>query len=251
MYRGFNIVSVDINDDYIEAGKTQFNDQKQVIIRSLEKFVLNSGKLDGSKMQSDWFPSINADVFISHSHSDEDQAIALAGALYEGFGLSSFIDSCVWGYANNLLKQIDNVYCSTDHGTYDYNLRNGSTSHVHMMLASALCMMIDKAECLFFLNTPKSLSADDIVKKTMSPWIYYELMTCKYIRKPIPTRLIPKELLDEQVITKSASIPLEYTVDFTDFVDLCGKDLNSWAKYSNNEGISSLDKLYSLFPLEN
>ena len=85
----------------------------------------------------------------------------------------------------------------------------------------------------------------------MSPWIYYELMTCKYIRKPIPTRLIPKELLDEQVIAKSASIPLEYTVDFTDFVDLCGKDLNRWAKHSNNEGISSLDKLYSLFPLEN
>jgi hypothetical protein len=40
MYRGFNIVSVDINDDYIEAGKTQFKNQKQVIIKSLEKFVL-------------------------------------------------------------------------------------------------------------------------------------------------------------------------------------------------------------------
>lgn len=248
MYRGFNITDIDLNEEYIESGKEMFNAHKKVIIQTLDKFVNNNGRLDGSQMQSSWFPTINADVFISHSHSDEAQAIALAGVLYDEFGLTSFVDSCVWGYANNLLKKIDNIYCPTGRGTYDYDLRNRSTSHVHMMLASALSMMIDSAECLFFLNTPKSLSADDIIKKTMSPWIYYELMAYKYIKKPILPRQVTKGLLDEQVIEKLA-LDVEYSVDFKDFVELSIDDLILWQKYSKNRGISSLDVLYSLFPL--
>lgn len=47
-------------------------------------------------MQVSWFPQIKADVFISHSHSDEKLAIIFAGWLYNAFGLTAFIDSCVW-----------------------------------------------------------------------------------------------------------------------------------------------------------
>jgi hypothetical protein len=249
MYRGFNICDVDLSDKYLESGKEMLNTHKKVIIRTLDNYVNDEGRLDGSLMQSSWFPTISTDVFISHSHSDEAQAIALAGALYDEFGLISFVDSCVWGYANNLLKQIDKIYCPTGRGTYDYDLRNRSTSHVHMMLASALSMMIDRAECLFFLNTPKSLSADDVIKKTMSPWIYYELMAFKYIKKPDRPRPVTKMLLDEQVIEKLA-LDVEYSVDFDDFVELSFDDLNLWRKYSKNKGISSLDVLYRLFPLE-
>ena len=62
-------------------------------------------------MQANWFPQIKADIFISHSHKDEDLALALAGWLKVSFGLTAFIDSCVWGYANDLLKMIDYKYC--------------------------------------------------------------------------------------------------------------------------------------------
>ena len=62
-------------------------------------------------MQANWFPQIKADIFISHSHKDKGLALALAGWLEETFGLTAFIDSCVWGYANKLLKMIDDEYC--------------------------------------------------------------------------------------------------------------------------------------------
>lgn len=52
--------------------------------------------------------------------------------------------------------------------TYDYNLRNYTTSHVHMMLATALTEMIDNTECIMFYNTPNSvLLADDLQKIKM------------------------------------------------------------------------------------
>nr|MBK7064154.1 hypothetical protein [Deltaproteobacteria bacterium] len=64
------------------------------------------------------------------------------------FGLTAFVDSSVWGDANELLAEIDNRFCwSDDRRTYDYRKRNNSTSHVHMMLATALSVMIDRCEC--------------------------------------------------------------------------------------------------------
>ncbi|MCC5439660.1 hypothetical protein [Clostridium botulinum] len=46
---------------------------------------------------------------------------------------------------------IDNNYCfNKDTETYDYIKRNYSTSHVYIMLSTALSMMIDRAESIFF-----------------------------------------------------------------------------------------------------
>ena len=88
-------------------------------------------------------------------------------------------------HANDLLKEIDNRYCryqETDgQFFYEYDNRNRSTSHVHMLLNGALAKMINKTECLFFVNTPNSVNAQDAENpsKTASPWIYSELlMTC-------------------------------------------------------------------------
>lgn len=60
--------------------------------------------LDGVAIQDDWFPEINADIFISHSHGDCDLANGIAGWMNEEFGLRCFIDSNVWGYTNDLLR---------------------------------------------------------------------------------------------------------------------------------------------------
>src|SRR5690606_35011062 len=147
-----------------------------------------------------WFPQIDADIFISHSHSDEKMAILLAGWLKETLGVYVFIDSCIWGYSNDLLRQIDNKHCLNPSGeTYSYEKRNNSTSHVHMMLSTALNMMIDKTECLFFLNTPNSISTKEVISQTESPWIYSEISMSELVRRkklseyrPAVTRMFAK-----------------------------------------------------------
>src|SRR5260221_3829122 len=140
-------------------------------------------------MQGNWFRQFESLVFFSHSHNDENTAITLAGILYGNFGIKSFIDSCIWGYASDLLWLIDNRYCLNDVGeTFNYQKRNRSTSHIHTMLSMALAKMIDHSECLFFINTPNSLSAEDVIDKTESPWIYLELGMTKLVKIQIPER---------------------------------------------------------------
>ncbi len=251
MYRGFNIKDIKFDDgrSLYDIGKAQSVEHNKAIAQELNRFILGNGKIDGTKMQSNWFPTIEADIFLSHSHKDLDLAITLAGWLRSRFGLNTFIDSSVWGYSNDLLKQIDNDYCKTGDNLYSYDRRNFSTSHVHMMLASALTMMIDKTEVLFFLNTPLSLSADDIKHKTMSPWIYFELTTSRFIRKPIPERRIQKVITEAYAIIKKAELNIEYTVDFSDFITLGADELKAWSNGIGIKGIDTLDKLYELHPL--
>ena len=147
MYRGFKLPELSFNNEneYYEIGNTLFNALEKLAQESLKYYISTDGVLDGGKMMEDWFPAIEAHVFISHSHNDRDMAITLAGSLKKNFGIISFIDSCIWGFANDLLKIIDQKYCKLQ-GTnsYSYDLRNFSTSHVHMMLSTALAKMIDK-----------------------------------------------------------------------------------------------------------
>jgi len=251
MYRGFNIKGIEIkNKRLYDLGYAQSVKHNEAIAQKLNSFILGNGKIDGTKMQSNWFPTIKADIFLSHSHKDLDLAITLAGWLKDKFGLSTFIDSSVWGYSNNLLHQIDNDYCKIGDDLYSYDSRNFSTSHVHMMLASALTMMIDQAEILFFLNTPQSLSSDDIKQKTMSPWIYFELTTSRFIRKPIPDRLVPRVLNDSYKMAKTAGLDIEYTVDFSEFIELEADQINEWAAKANVRGVDALDSLYNMYPLD-
>jgi hypothetical protein len=63
--------------------------------------------LKANLLIAQWFPYINADIFISHSHKDYNDVVCLAGWLEEKFGLTAFVDSSVWGYSDRLLKLID------------------------------------------------------------------------------------------------------------------------------------------------
>ena len=57
----------------------------------------------------------------------------------------------------NNCSKIKSGYCySCQCNAFSYNL-----SYVHMMLASALMTMIDKCECVFFLNTPSSINLNN------------------------------------------------------------------------------------------
>ena len=155
MFTGFNL-KIDKDDEsffnsYFDDGQKLLASQKEAIQTSLESYICNNDILDGTKIQENWFHSVNADIFLSHSHKDEHLVVALAGWLKQNCHINAFVDSYIWGYANNLLKILDKRYCvqsqDGDHVTYDYDKRNNSTSHVHMMLSTALGKMIDKHRC--------------------------------------------------------------------------------------------------------
>jgi hypothetical protein len=196
-----------------------YNVNKTAITAGLKKYLSLDGSLDAAAMEKDWFPEINAQVFISHSHQDENLANQLALWLYRKHGIMSFIDSTVWHYADDLLREIDDAYCvNQDSDTiYDYSKRNRSTAHVHMLLQGALMKMINKCGCLIFVNTPNSISTSDIndETKTASPWIYNELLTAKMLllnqRK--------QQILSEDKVAFQM-FQINYTVDLRDFPEL-------------------------------
>ncbi len=185
-----NLPAHQFSDQY-QIGKEMFDTLEKSIHSRLEEFVGKDGTIDGTKLQDAWFPSTeHFDIFLSHSHKDLDLAIALSGWLYDAFHLKTFIDACLWGYSNDLLRNIDNKYCLFEDGSmYSYFKRNYSTSHVHMMLSIALSKVIDNTECVMFLNTPNSiswredLSSIDGDSATISPWIYHELAMTSLIRR--------------------------------------------------------------------
>jgi hypothetical protein len=247
MFAGFNLK--DLDDDfissYLDKGYIVFNENVKHIEKELDNFILNDGSIDGSKLQADWFPEVKADIFLSHSHGDREKAIALAGWLRSTFGLTVFIDSCVWGYANTLLRKIDDIYCkNTNSNTYNYDKRNYSTSHVHMMLSLALTKMMDSTECLIFLNTPNSIATNEVIdNQTKSPWIFHEIATSSVLRKQKPHRfgLIKKGYYFEnaQILT------IKYNLDLSDLIDISTANLLEWKNDFNVEGDShSLDVLY-------
>jgi hypothetical protein len=256
MYRGFNlkIQASNFFDAYKDAGKALFDTDAGRMRPRITQYVKDNA-IDATKLQADWFGAENAHVFISHSHRDVDVALGLAGWLDARFGLRSFIDSTVWGYSDDLLKEIDNAHCKNeDKKTYSYEARNRSTSHVHMMLSCALSTMIDHAECVIFLNTPSSILVKDSIDDagaslTASPWIYAELTTSKLIRKQTPSRGILESLEKssrERVIADSAT-PFHYEVELSHLASLNYKDLILW-RDAKRIGTDALDALYALKP---
>jgi hypothetical protein len=251
MYRGYNLDldwNADLDGKHFEDGLALFEADKRIVQETLDTFTLHNGKLDGTKMKENWFPQMeNYDVFISHSHSDRVRAIAFAGWLHKTFQIRAFVDSCLWGYADDLLKLIDDKYCyQKETKTYNYTLRNYSTSHVHMMLSTALTMMIDNAECLFFLNTPNSITVSGVVNKTDSPWIYSEIAATRMLRKNIPLRRSTVLLSKGGEINENLGV--QYDVNLSHLVDI-NVDTISNLLGKNLKGKSTLDELYRLTPI--
>lgn len=251
MFRGFKLTGIEFDGSRLaRAGRTVAETDTATIKASLDSFVMHDGTLDGSRLQENWFPQIHADVFISHSHSDTNLALALGGWLQEEFGLRPFVDSSVWGYANDLLKQVDNKYClNPGEDTYSYQKRNGSTSHIHMMLSTALAMMIDSTECLIFLNTPASITIEDAVSnRTKSPWLYAEVAMTRIIRRRQPRdhRQVVKyaKVIDEA----KAGVTITYRMDLAPLTSIGANTLNRWQEKWQHSGLTAhaLDVLYQI-----
>ena len=108
MFAGFNVA---VNDKkkfytYYESGLSIYNEHKGIITDSLKNYINPDGSLSEKDIENDWFPKINAHVFLSHSHNDLKFVISFAGWLYEKFKIEAFIDSGVWGNSDTLLRKI-------------------------------------------------------------------------------------------------------------------------------------------------
>lgn len=225
------IQNKEIFNDHLELGRAKFDQNKKIIHDTLDKYLLNDGIINGNAISHDWFPKIKADVFISHSHLDEDYAIAFAGWLSSNFELNAFVDSCVWGHSNQLLKSIDNKYCKNSHNTYDYQKRNVSTSHVHMMLNVALMNMMDMCECIFFMDTPNALPIVDNIKNTestLSPWIYSEVEMTRYLREQRPKRICEPYYLNENYQLEGAGPKIQYKINKEQMIEINDNSLKTW-----------------------
>ena len=244
----------DLAMDWYDAG-LELHALQQVHVRNALAGVLSAdGKLDATKMQAIWFPQIQSDIFLSHSHADTRIAVALAGWLHVKLGLTCFIDSCAWGYADDLLRAIDVRYCYLSASdTYSYEKRNRSTSHVHMMLSVALSKMIDSSECVWFLNTPSSIAPREVIetgsaRTTKSPWLYAELAMTKLIRRRSPAMhrhhvKLARERLDE------AELAILYDVELDHLTSLTRRDLSVWSvANAASSAAHALDLLYALKP---
>lgn len=259
MHAKFNLAPEQNNwSEYIDAGREIHKDNQNIVRSKLDIFKKANNALEAKNIIENWFPDIEADVFLSHSHKDADLIIGLAGWLYTEFNIKAFIDSTVWGYANNLLKMIDDACCrlNPSGNTYNYNLRNQSTSHVHMMLSTALTEMIDRCECIIFVNTQNSFTPKDYIEgegKTESPWIYSEIAMTRIIRQRSPEEHRKRRMSDSYSIAKenmstARSVHIEYETDLLHLTPLSIKDLNKWARESKSQKLIShpLDLLYNL-----
>ena len=175
-------------EELVCYGKEMFAGSKESLDSKIQEYVLpkDNGLVNLSKIQADWFPSVyEYDIFISHSHNDKNLAKALAYYLYHEYEISSFVDSLIWGNVFKLQQIIDDEYCSEkdEKGSiisYSYEKRNFTTSHLHLMLNTALMQSMQAAKCFFFINTPDSINFKNIKGEwTYSPWIYSELSMSK------------------------------------------------------------------------
>lgn len=263
MHARFNLHAEDKNwKDYISVGNNIYSETQHVVETDLKKFEDADGIIQAEEIINNWFPNIKAEVFLSHSHKDKDTVVGLAGWLKKKFGLHSFIDSTVWGHSNRLLKIIDNKYCKNKSGDYyDYELRNRSTSHVHMMLSTALSEMIDRCECIIFVNTQNSFKPADYLKntgKTESPWIYSEIAMTRLLRQKSPEEHRQGEFFESRSgalehfdVTKNLHI--NYPVDALHLTPLTPDDLSKWGRARDLEpGAKPLDLLYEIMskPIE-
>ena len=214
------------------------------IVDKISEYWLSDGSFDAKAIENDWFPEIDAQVFISHSSHDEKWATFLATWLSKEYGIRSFVDSAVWGYANDLLKVIDDECCSKQKGVpiYNYEKRNQSTAHIHMILQGALATMINKCECFIFLQTPNSIKTALVGQedKTASPWIYNELLMAKLLPRMKPQRL---GMIVEN--TKFASSALfSYPAPLDDLKALTITDIMAAGIRAGKKDVELLNQLY-------
>lgn len=218
---------------------SEYNKKNQEI-KDYSKEIVNKQAINGTDLQELWFPVDEIgefDVFISHSHKDiEKLVVPFASWLYSHLGLRCFIDSQYWQYADDLLNIIDKQYAWQEESrTYNYYIRNFTTSNIHIMLSMALMKMMNKTETVIFIDSDNSVTyKKEDGQVTPSPWIYEEINFAKNLEIKLPERWLKKikpeaehVLLSEQREFSNLQEPnIYYCIDTSNFYELTGTFLN-------------------------
>lgn len=252
MWRSFNVAADSLeflHRSHQRTGEELTREYRNAAHQDLSGTLTGSSPLDARLIQHEWFPLVQADIFLSHSHRDRDLALRLAGWLKTQFGLRTFIDSCVWGHCAELLRSIDVRHCLISNGLFSYERRNQSTAHVHAILSMALTAMIDRTECVWFLNSPASVTLTDAVSnpKTNSAWLFLELSMMRRLRRRRSTR--QQELLEKAAEFNRGTGPnVEYPVtdELASLHELSPHVLASWHEVGQLLHEHPLDTLYGL-----
>ncbi len=120
----------------------------------------------------------SAQVFLSHSHVDKNEALKVKGYLEEYLDAECvFIDSLFWDYKDGVLNKL---------AEYDYisRIKDAFT----LILRESLQDMIEKCPYFVFLQSKNSVSNQGLSRITYSAWIYEELKIAHSISesRPIP-----------------------------------------------------------------
>jgi hypothetical protein len=245
MYVGFELnryshLSIPDEDEleaFREQAKGRYDELSTYLVGVFEKKEV----IDAQKIADHIFPFQDADVFLSHSHADEDKAIELAVSL-QARGLRVFVDSCVWGYFHDLLHDLSEIYADPkreeNRTIYNYRDAIDLAAGVHMMLTGALHKVIHQSELFIFLNTTKSIPLEDYQEfdRTFSPWIYSELQFSAYVSNETPKRrLTPAfESYDgsQSLIKSTASVRSDALLAFKAFnrhlPKVTGEEMQEW-----------------------
>ena len=204
MYRAFNLTNLEDleelqNIDSLEAQK-EYEERKEEVTQNLSiaKILKSSTyaqedhekiKINADEIQKRIFPTYkDYDIFLSHSHKDLALVQKFAYYLTHKMRVRVFIDSEVWGYVDDLLKQVNDKYALKEKNLYDYIIANIDACNIYLMLSNAIHDVINETECLFFINTPNSINVDSNIElqNVESPWLYDELKTTSMIKRRIP-----------------------------------------------------------------
>ena len=167
--------------DYLNSARKASRSQPSSFKKSCKLVFDDCEDIESEKIENVWFPNVPCHVFISHSHGDEELAVALAGLLKEEYGLDCFVDSVVWKHEDALFDILETKYNVDENGDplNDKDISKANREFCVLLTNCALTKMIDKCDCILFLETKKAMPR---LCMTYSPWIYSEISTANRIR---------------------------------------------------------------------
>ncbi|WP_121288110.1 TIR domain protein [Helicobacter pylori] len=173
------------NQSILKSSTRCFNNQAHQINEATKKIyeLIKNAKhsndgivLNHNKIKEAFFspfkPQLkNAQVFLSHSHADKNEALKVKGYLEEDLDAECvFIDSLFWDYKDDVLNKLA-----------EYDDISGIEDAFTLILRESLKCMIKKCPYFVFLQSKNSVSNQglshhqDLLKITYSAWIYEEL----------------------------------------------------------------------------
>lgn len=251
MFSGFNLtITLEFFGSDFEELST-FNglyNQEKAVKSSIHELIRRN-ILKASQISREWFPEVDVDVFISHSHADKDLANALAGWLNKNFNIKAFVDSHFWSYAGDLLEEINDKFSNKRDDPnggilYSHKKCIKASEHVNILLNAALHKMIDRTEAVFFLNTKNSIEVfnnyDQEIYSTYSPWIFSEILCTQLIRKKPLYEYRPKyrsfkHADSDELLLEKSDFVMPYEVSLDHLEEISENELNKW-RHMDHDG---------------